>query len=246
MNAAAWAIVAVLGLGAIALADLRWMRVAQREHYLPPSTLVFAKRWWTSSLVNILLITVAGASIVLAVAVEEWCWVGALAVSAAGPIGLSYKGRTSKLAWTRRMRTTAIVTGALDVVLALGAVLLPGGWRGGAFGLLLLAQPIVVDVALAILAPIERRGMNRFVDQATAKLRSVSPTTVAITGSYGKTTTKNYLRHIVAGTKSVLASPASFNNTGGLARTMNEHLTMGTEVLIAEMGTYGPGEIRSL
>jgi UDP-N-acetylmuramoyl-tripeptide--D-alanyl-D-alanine ligase len=43
-----------------------------------------------------------------------------------------------------------------------------------------------------------------------------------------------------------LASPASFNNTGGLSRTMNEHLTPGTEVLIAEMGMYGPGEIRAM
>jgi UDP-N-acetylmuramoyl-tripeptide--D-alanyl-D-alanine ligase len=50
----------------------------------------------------------------------------------------------------------------------------------------------------------------------------------------------------VSGQRSVLASPASFNNTGGLARTLNEHLTPGTEVFVAEMGTYGPGEIRAM
>ena len=72
------------------------------------------------------------------------------------------------------------------------------------------------------------------------------PSTVAITGSYGKTTTKLYVRHLVAGQRTVLASPASFNNTGGLARTLNEHLTPGTEVFVAEMGTYGPGEIRAM
>jgi UDP-N-acetylmuramoyl-tripeptide--D-alanyl-D-alanine ligase len=32
----------------------------------------------------------------------------------------------------------------------------------------------------------------------------------------------------------------------GLARAVNEHLATGTEVFVAEMGTYGPGEIRSL
>lgn len=246
MSSVAWIIAAAAALAAAGIADLRWMRVAQREHYLAPSTTVFAKRWWTASIVNVALIVAGVVFIVLAVVVAEWFWVGAIAVAGAGPIGLGYKGRTSKLAWTRRMRSTAIVTGVVDAVLVVGAVLLHDGWRGGTLGVLLLAQPVVVDIALAILAPIERRSMGRFVDQAAAKLRSVSPTTVAITGSYGKTTTKNYLRHIVAGTKSVLASPASFNNTGGLARTMNEHLTAGTEVLIAEMGTYGPGEIRSL
>ncbi|MCB0993416.1 MAG: hypothetical protein KDB16_20735, partial [Acidimicrobiales bacterium] len=54
------------------------------------------------------------------------------------------------------------------------------------------------------------------------------------------------VRHIVEGTRSVVASPASFNNTAGLSRTVNEHLSPDTEVFVAEMGTYGPGEIRDL
>ena len=81
---------------------------------------------------------------------------------------------------------------------------------------------------------------------AEQRLRAAAPVTIAITGSFGKTTTKLYVRHLVAGQRSVLASPASFNNTGGLARTLNEHLTPGTEVFVAEMGPYGPGEIRKM
>jgi len=48
------------------------------------------------------------------------------------------------------------------------------------------------------------------------------------------------------GTRRTVASPASFNNRMGLARAINESLIPGTEVFIAEMGTYGPGEIREL
>ena len=44
----------------------------------------------------------------------------------------------------------------------------------------------------------------------------------------------------------MVASPASFNNRAGLARAVNEHLADGTEVFVAEMGTYGPGEIAEL
>ena len=44
----------------------------------------------------------------------------------------------------------------------------------------------------------------------------------------------------------VVATPASFNNRAGLARAVNEHLADGTEVFVAEMGTYGPGEIADL
>jgi UDP-N-acetylmuramoyl-tripeptide--D-alanyl-D-alanine ligase len=69
---------------------------------------------------------------------------------------------------------------------------------------------------------------------------------VAITGSYGKTTTKNYVTHLLGGSTRVMASPASFNNRMGLARAINENLTADTEVFVAEMGTFGPGEIAEL
>ena len=87
---------------------------------------------------------------------------------------------------------------------------------------------------------------SHFVKQAAARLAQVAPTVVAITGSYGKTSTKNHLAHLLAGTRRVVATPASFNNRAGLARAINEHLAEGTEVFLAEMGTYGPGEIAEL
>ena len=118
----------------------------------------------------------------------------------------------------------------------------------GAFGyaLLSLAAPILVDLALAILRPIEQRAANRYVLQATTTLERIDPVRVAVTGSYGKTTIKGYIRHLLSDNYSVVASPASFNNSAGLSRAVNEHLTEGTEVFIAEMGTYGPGEIADL
>ena len=162
-----------------------------------------------------------------------------------GPQGLTLRGRTSKLVWTRRLKTTTAVAGALYLLLALVAVgagsVAAAVAASGALGL-----PVVIDAALGLCAPFERRAAGRYVLTASARLRATSPTTVAITGSYGKTTTKQYVRHLVSSQRSVLASPASFNNTGGLSRTLNEHLTPGTEVFVAEMGMYGPGEIRSM
>ena len=53
----------VLAMCALALAYVRWLRVAQREHYVPGYTVLFARRWWGSGTVNRLLgvIGVAGA-----------------------------------------------------------------------------------------------------------------------------------------------------------------------------------------
>ncbi len=77
-------------------------------------------------------------------------------------------------------------------------------------------------------------------------MRAVAPQVVAITGSFGKTSTKEHLRDILGAARTVVASPASFNNRAGLSRTILEHLVPGTQILIAEMGMYGPGEIADL
>jgi UDP-N-acetylmuramoyl-tripeptide--D-alanyl-D-alanine ligase len=84
------------------------------------------------------------------------------------------------------------------------------------------------------------------VDEARTRLARVAPVVVAVTGSYGKTSTKGHIAHLVRPTRTVVATPASFNNRAGLARAINEHLADGTEVFVAEMGTYGPGEIAEM
>ncbi|MEY2472076.1 MAG: UDP-N-acetylmuramoyl-tripeptide--D-alanyl-D-alanine ligase [Actinomycetota bacterium] len=193
----------------IAVVDaLRWLRVAQREHYIAGSVTRFAWRWWR---------------------------VG---------IGLPLRGRTSKLVWTRRMRVLAFLTVFLHVGVVIAFAALTPLIVASLISLLLV--PATVDGALLLATPIEARALRPFVEQATKKLQTIKPTIVGITGSYGKTSTKVVLAHLVEGTKTVSASPASFNNRAGLARAVNETLSPGTDVFVAEMGTYGPGEIAAL
>ena len=163
---------------------------------------------------------------------------------AAGPLGLSVRGRTSALAWTRRLRTLAAVWAALElVVLAVGALIGPVSIVAAAA---VLAVPLLVDAACLVTSPLEVRRSSHFVDDAAARLARVAPTVVAVTGSYGKTSTKGHIVHLVRPSLTIVATPASFNNRAGLARAINEHLADGTEVFVAEMGTYGPGEIADL
>lgn len=160
------------------------------------------------------------------------------------PRGLSIRGRSAKLQWTRRLRAIAIVATDVSAAIALVGDLAHVGWLGGVIAI--LAVPLVVDVSTRILAPYEEHHAKRFVDQARARLARVNPRVVAITGSYGKTSTKNYLVELMGPSAGVVASPRSFNNRAGLSRAINEHLSDGTRVFVAEMGTYGPGEIRAL
>jgi UDP-N-acetylmuramoyl-tripeptide--D-alanyl-D-alanine ligase len=238
----AWITVAACVL-ACAPSGLRWLRVAQREHYLPGSVVRFAGRWWRTSPANGALAVVA-----LAAGVSSLWWplvgIAVAAVVVAGPIGLSWKGRTSPLAWTRRLRTLAGTWAVLEAALVVVGVVT--GWAAPLAVLAALSVPLMVDVACVATAPLERRLSNHFVDEASARLARIAPTVVAVTGSYGKTSTKGHIAHLLRPDLTVVATPASFNNRAGLARAVNEHLGDGTGVFVAEMGTYGPGEIADL
>ena len=225
------------------VAAVRWLRVGQREHYLPWSVSRFERRWLLSSVPNLALGSATAGSVV---ATLWWPYASLVAFGGllAWPIGLGLRGRTARLAWTARMKRLAGIA-ALPMAAAGGVGFALGSFTAGAVAAA-LAVPQAVDLGLAAAAPLERRLSAGFVERAARRLRAAAPTVVAITGSFGKTSTKEYARHLAAGTLHVVASPASFNNRLGLARAINEGLDPGVQVLIAEMGTYGPGEIADL
>ena len=68
---------------------------------------------------------------------------------------------------------------------------------------------------------------------------------VCITGTNGKTTTKEILAHILASRYKVLKSRKSFNNIIGLSLTLFD-LEPSYEAVVLEVGTNHPGEIRRL
>jgi len=67
----------------------------------------------------------------------------------------------------------------------------------------------------------------------------------AITGSNGKTTTKEMVRHLLEEKLSTAASPASYNNFIGVPLTLFS-ADASTRVIVLEMGTNRPGEIARL
>jgi UDP-N-acetylmuramoyl-tripeptide--D-alanyl-D-alanine ligase len=238
-------VVAVVAcLAAAGLAGVRWLRVAQREHYLPGSCSRIAVRWWFGLGFNTLLAVGAIVFVFLSALSPVFAFLVAIQVGV-GPFGLKLRGTApGPMRWTRRLKTLAGVWAAVSLVLvgigALARLAVPFA------ALVAAAAPLLVDVALAITRPIEERSAQQYIDAATKKLRAVGPTVIAITGSYGKTSTKGYVAHLVEASRSVVPTPASFNNAAGLSRAINENLTPGTEVFVAEMGTYGPGEIKAL
>ncbi|NKK65315.1 UDP-N-acetylmuramoylalanyl-D-glutamyl-2,6-diaminopimelate--D-alanyl-D-alanine ligase [Rhizobium leguminosarum] len=68
---------------------------------------------------------------------------------------------------------------------------------------------------------------------------------IAVTGSVGKTTTKEMLRHVLSPSGKVHASVASFNNHWGVPLTL-ARMPEDTDYGVFEVGMNHPGEIRPL
>ena len=210
-------VAAVIAVAAVAtvLSGLRWLRVAQREHYAVDATSRFALRWWSGTPLNLGILIVGLAGLSLAGRWPASAFATA-AVVAVGPLGLTLRGRTSPLTWTRRLRTLAAVWVTIEAAgVAVGVLAGYGAVAGAAAA---LAVPAMVDLAALVTMPFENRLARAHVKRAAARLGRVAPTVVAITGSFGKTSTKGYVAHLLSGSRTVVASPASFNNRAGLAR----------------------------
>jgi UDP-N-acetylmuramoyl-tripeptide--D-alanyl-D-alanine ligase len=68
---------------------------------------------------------------------------------------------------------------------------------------------------------------------------------IGVTGSNGKTTTKDLLAAALATTLATVANRASFNNEVGLPLTLTR-IEEGTQAVVVEMGARGPGHIAAL
>lgn len=149
-----------------------------------------------------------------------------------------------KLAMTQR--ATRILRVAFTLICVIGLI-------GVGFGLapvwvvvLIQAIPLALVVAVAILQPGENRIQQGFWNQAHEKLKRLAPVIVGVTGSYGKTSTKHILGHLLESAGSALITPGSVNTPMGIARIVRERLEPYHRHFVVEMGAYGPGSIERL
>ena len=71
-------------------------------------------------------------------------------------------------------------------------------------------------------------------------------TVIGITGSYGKTSTKEFLYQILSRKYNVLKTEGSVNTEIGVAQTILKNLNQEHEIFIVEMGAYKKGEIEAI
>ncbi|MBI4881513.1 MAG: UDP-N-acetylmuramoyl-tripeptide--D-alanyl-D-alanine ligase [Planctomycetes bacterium] len=111
------------------------------------------------------------------------------------------------------------------------------------------AAAAVVDQPAAGEAPLPllqvKDTSRALLDLAACQRRRLRAKVVAITGSNGKTTTKDLTAHALAARFQVVSSPRSFNNFVGVPLTLFL-AEPETEAVVLEIGTNAPGEIKTL
>lgn len=108
-------------------------------------------------------------------------------------------------------------------------------------------QYFIILLAIKINIPVEKCVYLSYKNKALKKLKNMNNLKViGITGSYGKTSSKNILNDILNVKYNALATPRNLNTPYGLIMTINNDLSKFDEIFIAEMGAYKIGEIKEL
>lgn len=108
-------------------------------------------------------------------------------------------------------------------------------------------RQIAIKIALRFLSPFDILAKKFLISLARLKIRRMKNLTViGITGSYGKTTTKDALAHILTPKYKTLKTEGNYNTLLGIVRTILRNLRKSHEIFIVEMAAYKRGDIKTL
>jgi len=119
------------------------------------------------------------------------------------------------------------------------------------FVLFMILLPLLLNffivVSVFVLKPIENIIGRKYIYKAKSILNcNVNLVKIGITGSYGKTSTKEILQNILSTQYYSIATPKSFNTPFGITKTINNDLFPAHEIFICEFGAKKIGEIEEL
>ena len=107
--------------------------------------------------------------------------------------------------------------------------------------------PIICVIANFINYPIEDMIRKHYINDAKKILKNMPDLIIiGITGSYGKTSVKNFLEKTLEKKYEVLVTPKNYNTTMGVVKTIRENLKPIHQVFICEMGATKPNDIKEI
>ena len=145
--------------------------------------------------------------------------------------------------WYKGLDKPLVFTGRVKRFFA--AMLLFAIFIAVTFGHFTVVIPLFLAYFISLF--IEMMLFNGFKVKAQKKIEAMENlTVVGITASYGKTSIKNYVEHLLKAKYKTYATPRSVNTLGGVMKDVNDDLPEDTEVYVVEMGARGEGDIAEI
>ena len=154
-------------------------------------------------------------------------------------LGVWIKRLDKKLILTWRVKRFLILLGSIAVLLNL--LIMFKGYSS--------SYSVIFPLVLTYLLSwgVEKFLFLAYKREASRKIASMSDLTIiCVTGSYGKTSMKNFIAQVLGQKFNVYATPRSVNTLGGIIRDVNESLPSNTQVYICEAGAREIGDIYAI
>lgn len=150
------------------------------------------------------------------------------------------------LVYTGRVKRQIIVLTILYLLWAWAVIWSENLLALSFFGVFLMPWLLIYLVA-GITSPIEAAVRESYIKDAKKILAADNGLIrIGITGSFGKTTTKNIMQAMLSEQFNSLMTPASYNTPMGITRTIREMLKPIHQVFVCEMGADHVGDITEL
>lgn len=151
------------------------------------------------------------------------------------------------LVYTMRVKRLFATNILLFAAIAALAVLFAGKWALAIIGATLVFSNLLMLLANLINTPFEKAINRGYYNDAKRIIESHKGLIIiGVTGSFGKTSTKNYLASVLAEKYNVLVTPGNFNTLLGVIRTIREQLRPYHQVFIVEMGAKQKNDIKEI
>ena len=156
-----------------------------------------------------------------------------------------------KFVYTKRVKITYAIIAFVLFVTALGVFNI-ANLEYGAMVLVPLSMFKYFSVFMILFGnvlakPILKIGNRKYIKEAKEIIASNKKMKIiGITGSYGKTSTKNIVSALLEQRFITVMTPKSYNTTLGVVKTIREEIKPYTEVFVCEMGAARLGEIKEI
>ena len=160
---------------------------------------------------------------------------------------INYKKKIIKLKFTKRIIRIITILLIIDFLLIITGKVVFDKSSLIIANYMLIIFPLTNVLGIKVNVPIEKMINKKYIKNAK-RIIDDNPNLIkiAVTGSYGKTSTKNILYQLLKDQYLTVCTPKSYNTLLGVTKTINSSVDQTTQIFIVECGATSRGDIKEI